>query len=95
MQVGSRTVILPMRWRRIRRHGGEVGMRRRHLGQMQWEKAAPKEKGKARKDVGIVETHRTSKETAQREKEKETGKEAEVKDIPKEVKGSKAAKVFQ
>ena len=59
---------------------------------MRWEKVAPKEKERVRQDVGTAETRHTSKGIAQKEKEKETGKEAEAKDILKEVKDSKAAK---
>ena len=93
MPAGSRTIIRPMRWRRLRRLGGGIGMRRKILGRMRWVKVAQKEREKVRQGVGIVEIHHTSKGIVRKEKEKDIEKEEEAKDTPKEeVKDSKEAK---
>ena len=71
-----------MRWRRVKEIGREIGMRKRRRGRTRWEKEAPK--GKV-KDVGVVEIHRTFKGIVPKERVKQIGREAEVKDIRKEM----------
>ena len=82
-----------MRWKRIRRIGGGIGVRRRILGRMRWVKEAPKEKEKVHQDVGFVEIPPIYKGIAQKVKGKEVPKEEDRKGSSKgKVKDSQETK---